>query len=661
MLKKLWVPLISAVIVVGSIVFPNQTKGANNKSPSYFVMAVWAQPPESPDHKDNFGFWKSIGMNTLVGHDTGPQKKVTEKEWDTKAKAAGLKVIRRPSSDISYDVQQYNAGHLVSWMIPDEQDKIAANKGQWNDATVKEAVLNYVTDMRKKAPQIPVTANFMGSQLGYSRNNWYKQAVDSLDFYSYDWYPFNTGYEIETTFIERTKTITNWTGKYPMIYIETSDQRLKKDPANSNPAYSYRVSRMRGPTPQEIRMEMALAVSLGTPGLMFFADSFYPFEYDGTTLSAAAMIKQETAVWSKLSPAPGTDIPDLPEGLMGRVRVLDGQEVKIVTNYTNTPKTYGRHTIAANDYLISKTNGEVIKPSSGNNIPAALPNNFPGIENPSNSNPNPTPNNPTPNNPNPTPSTNTNALTVSCAPRDTETVINDRVSWNATVKGGKRSYKYTWSGTDIPTKTGSRLSTAYAQAGTKNVSLTVQSADGQTKTVQCGMVVIKEHPLIASCAVSALPSSGNGMKIKWYVSASGGNRAFTYTWTGTDGLASTEKKVEKIYTTGGTKEAHVQIVSGSQTKNLTCKVIVPEVITANQLFGSCSGDLRDERIRWEAEAEGRGKDRTFTYSSEGVTQTGSKLKYTHSYTSAGVKNAQFTIATPASTIQLQCAGVTVFE
>jgi hypothetical protein len=365
---KIAILLALAAVVGAFFVLPRQTKGATDLN--YFLIGVWAQPYTYLERPDNFAYWKSLGINTMVGHDSGPQKKVTEKEWDAKAKAAGLKVIRRPSADTAYDISQFNNGTLVAWMIPDEQDKIAANKGVWNDATVKEAVLDHVADMRKKAPQIPVTANFMGSQFGYGRNNWYKQAIDSLDFYSYDWYPFNTGYEVEMTLIERAQTITGWSGKYPMVYVETSDQRLYKEPGNQNPAYAYRVSRMRGPTPEEIRMEMAVAVTQGAPGILFFADSFYPFQYDGTTADAAALIKKETAVWSKLTTDPGTFEKNLPNGLVGRRRSWNGAPAHIIANYTAAPIKHGAHTIPANDYIILSDSGVVLKAPTGD-IPSS--------------------------------------------------------------------------------------------------------------------------------------------------------------------------------------------------------------------------------------------------------------------------------------------------
>lgn len=281
--KKAITLLIILLIAVIGFFYVHAQRVDSANGLNYFLIGVWSQPPKTDDHADNFGFWKSIGVNTLVGHDTGPQKNITEKQYDAAAQAAGLKVIRKPSADTAYDIQAYNSGTLVAWMHADESDKIAANAGKWDNATLNQAILNNAKLWRQQAPQIPIFSNFMGSQFGYNRDDWYKQAIQQgTDFYSYDWYPYNTGYSVYITLVERAQKITAWSGKNPLIYIETSDQRLKRDPAYQNPAFAATVSKMRGPSAQEVRGEMAIAVAEGAPGIIFFADTFYPFHYDGT-------------------------------------------------------------------------------------------------------------------------------------------------------------------------------------------------------------------------------------------------------------------------------------------------------------------------------------------------------------------------------------------
>lgn len=318
--------LMLAIVASGT---PGQIFAA--QAPSQFIIGVWSQPISDNQHGDNFAFFKSLGVNTLVGYDAGPTIPVSMSDWDAKAAAYGLKVIRKPSGNVAYDAQQYNRGTLIAWMHGDESDKLAANSGKWNDSTLNTAILNNAALWRAQAPNIPLYSNFMGSQFGYQRDAWYQQAVQQgTDFYGFDWYPLNNNYPVSLAMVQRTQTIQSWTGKYPLIYIETSDQHL-----NNYAPKTPRELGMRGPTPEEIKGEMAISVALGAPGIVFFPQKIGgKFKYDNTESAAYDVIKEETKKWSLLDANPGTAIANLPAGLVGRIRNYSGRQIEVIANYT---------------------------------------------------------------------------------------------------------------------------------------------------------------------------------------------------------------------------------------------------------------------------------------------------------------------------------------
>lgn len=617
-----------AIVAVFAVIAlaPSIASAAN---PDYFLIGVWAQPPRNEDHGDNFAFWKGIGVNTLVGHDSGPQKNVTERQWDEAARAKGLKVIRKPSADAAYDLEAYRSGTLVALMIPDENDKVAANKGVWTDATLEEAILGPARSIRARSPGVPVFANFMGSQFGYGRNEWYRKAIQQgTDFYSYDWYPLNTGYPVDLTLVQRAETITSWSGRYPMMYVETSDQHLKLDPANQNPAYQNHVSLMRGPTPAEIRGEMALSVAMGAPGIIFFADSFYPFRYDGTTAEGARAIAEENLRWRALSPEPGEKATNLPAGLVGRRRTLDGKPVTIIVNHSTSPITYQGQTYAPLGYrLFDSTNGIIYSSQPAGQTGGTTTGS----------------------------STTTGQLAVSCTAQSAESYTGRSTSWRASVSGGTPPYSYSWSNADGATGTDSTLTFDYATSGVRRPTVTVRDVAGTSASAQCPQVSVIEPPLIGSCSVETSRSSDPaGVSVTWNTKVYGGNRTPSYSWSGSDGLSATSSSVTKIYTSGGPKQAVVRVTSPDQSIELQCAALLPAQLTDDQVYGSCRQSFSKLVVDWSASASGGHGPYSFRWSSpDGMNATSSAVR--REYASSGLKMASVDISNATTTMSLQCA------
>lgn len=63
-----------------------------------------------------------------------------------------------------------------------------------------------------------------------------------------------------------------------------------------------------------------------------------------------------------------------------------------------------------------------------------------------------------------------------------------------------------------------------------------------------------------------------GSPVTWYAAATGGNGYYSYTWTGSDLLNSTDSSTNKIYYSAGTKTASVTVTSGGQSVTRQCSV-----------------------------------------------------------------------------------------
>ncbi|MDO8510281.1 MAG: PKD domain-containing protein [bacterium] len=81
--------------------------------------------------------------------------------------------------------------------------------------------------------------------------------------------------------------------------------------------------------------------------------------------------------------------------------------------------------------------------------------------------------------------------------------------------------------------------------------------------------------LTGSCTISH-STAEIGETVTYTANASGGTGAFSYGWTGTDGLSGSSRIVNKSYGTAGTKSGTVTITSGSQSITRTCHVVIEE-------------------------------------------------------------------------------------
>lgn len=248
------------------------------------------------------------------------------------------------------------------------------------------------------------------------------------------------------------------------------------------------------------------------------------------------------------------------------------------------------------------------------------------------------------------------ALTGSCTAAPASVRTGEEVEFKATATGGTGTYTYSWTGTDGLSGNAKNVEKTYSSHGEKYAKVTITSGD-KTISRECSATVEKpEVPAITGSCTATPSSIRTNEKIEWKAEAAGGTGTYTYSWSGTDGLSGDAKKVEKTYSTHGTKSAKVTITSGDKTITRECsaKVQKPEVPA---LTGSCTAPASiriGEMIEFKADAEGG--NGSYTYSWSGTDNlSGNAKKVEKTYASHGEKHAKVTITSGDKTIIRECS------
>ena len=165
----------------------------------------------------------------------------------------------------------------------------------------------------------------------------------------------------------------------------------------------------------------------------------------------------------------------------------------------------------------------------------------------------------------------------------------------------------------------------------------------------------QQNALGGSCSVN--PTSVLvGQSAVWSAQGTGGTGSYTYSWSGSDGLASTNRQATKVYTTAGTKVATVTITSGGNSVQRTCNMIVQDAQNQN-LDGFCSSSAGvvyvGQGVTWSG--QGTGGTGSYTYSWTGTDGLSSDNRtVSKTYNSPGIKTATVTISSGGNAIQKTC-------
>ena len=240
----------------------------------FFPIGVWVPPAY------DFDKWKSRNVNTMVG--------VTQdfETWNAEANNLGLRMIRDSRPDPADD-----AGEplLLAWAQDDEPDGIYSQI-PYNQIQARYAV------WKSADPGRPVFINFVGDLNQYdlangeSGDDWYAKYVAGADWISADTYPVNFGRSLSShgAMVDHLRALA---GNKPVFaFIESSDI----DPTRDGP----------GPTRDELRAEIWLAIIHGVRGLWYFPEqvgSGIPFLYDSTSADVADEMTQQNAVITGLA------------------------------------------------------------------------------------------------------------------------------------------------------------------------------------------------------------------------------------------------------------------------------------------------------------------------------------------------------------------------
>lgn len=261
--------------------------------PSYFPLAVWLQSPRNATR------YKDIGINLYIGLWKGP----TEQQLAELAKA-GMPVICHQNE---LGLKQVKNPLIVGWMHGDEPDNAQSNgQGGWGPPIEPAKIIADYQALKKADPTRPVYLN-LGQ--GVAWDGWhgrgvrtnhpedYAQYVKGADIVCFDIYPAAADegkrYDAIRGKLELVpfgvKRLIDWTdGKKPVwSCIETT-----------------RIGSKQGPTPQQVRSEVWMAIIQGARGLVYFCHEFKPTVEAGLLAdkTMAAAVKDINRQVTELAP-----------------------------------------------------------------------------------------------------------------------------------------------------------------------------------------------------------------------------------------------------------------------------------------------------------------------------------------------------------------------
>jgi hypothetical protein len=272
------------------------------QSPEFFPLAVWLQSPA------NAGRYRAIGINTYVGLWRGP----TEEQLDALDKAGILLICGQSERSLRFK----DRPTIVGWMHGDEPDNAQSlGRGRGYGPPIPPAtIVEGYRKIRKADPDRPVMLN-LGQ--GVAWDGWYGRGVRTnhpedypeylkgCDIGSFDIYPASH---------EKPEIA----GK--LWYVPQGVDRLRRWTEGRKDVWccieTTRIDNVdRGPTPEQVRAEVWMALIHGAKGIIYFAHQFKPRFIEAGLLADEEMARGVAAINRQIHElAPVLKSPDLAGG-----------------------------------------------------------------------------------------------------------------------------------------------------------------------------------------------------------------------------------------------------------------------------------------------------------------------------------------------------------
>lgn len=287
----------AALALLSSTARADDSSATNLFLGGFFPIGVFAQPQES------FAKWKGRGINTILENPSGSDRV----SWDSAARSAGLRVIRRPlyENNPAADIGNTN---LLAWSHYDEPDA-AGRIFTWTPMFETT-----YASWRSIDPTRTIFINFAGPDLSYfcshtdtySTNyaSYYPRLIATADWIANDLYPC-AGW-LNTDHAPRRGDVT-LIGE-PIRILKT-DARLR----TTKPQFCFietseieygNVAGARCPTASEVRAEIWYAIICGVRGLFYFPAvvGVNGFQFDGTPAAIVTEMTNQNATVTQLAP-----------------------------------------------------------------------------------------------------------------------------------------------------------------------------------------------------------------------------------------------------------------------------------------------------------------------------------------------------------------------
>ncbi len=250
-----------------------------------FPIGVWLQSPSRA------GEYKEIGINLYVCSWKGP------KDSDLKT----LKKFDMPliCEQNEHGLRNIDDPTICAWIYPDEPDNLKKGKNGYLPPIMPDEVSEKIRQIKMKDPGRQVLLNL---GVGVAWDGWYGRGARTnkpedypafykeADIASFDFYPFANAPRMVRGDVwrigEGVRRVIGWTKGEKKVWSVIETGPIKSD---------------LGPTPENVRSEVWMAVINGARGIIYFVHRFHPKFCDHELLKNKDMAQAVSRINSRLA------------------------------------------------------------------------------------------------------------------------------------------------------------------------------------------------------------------------------------------------------------------------------------------------------------------------------------------------------------------------